>query len=106
MRATAFKVEATQSQTKMTSDPHKNKQCLLGDDPFLDKLFPLLKDKSALKKISRAQRFADRPALEDILRGTEDRTQRDAAHPQGLPPAWIHPGANCRRHGTALLNGE
>jgi REP element-mobilizing transposase RayT len=54
-------------------------QCLLGDDPFLEKLFPLLKDKSALKEIPRVQRFADRPALEDILHGIEDRTQRDAA---------------------------
>jgi REP element-mobilizing transposase RayT len=54
-------------------------QCLLGDDPFLEKLFPLLKDKSALQEIPRVQRFADRPALEDILHDTEDRTQRDAA---------------------------
>ena len=54
-------------------------QCLLGDDPFLEKLYPLLKDKSAFKEIPRVQRFADRPALEDILQGTEDREQRDAA---------------------------
>ena len=54
-------------------------QCLLGDDPFLEKLFPLLKDKSAFKEIPRVQRFADRPALEDILQGAEDRAQRDAA---------------------------
>lgn len=54
-------------------------QCLLGDGPLLEKLFPLLKDKSALKEIPRVQRFADRPALEEIFHGTEDRTQRDAA---------------------------
>lgn len=54
-------------------------QCLLGDDPFLEKLFPLLKDKSAFKEIPRIQRFADRPALEEILQGTEGRAQRDAA---------------------------
>ena len=49
------------------------------DDPFLEKLFPLLKDKSAFKEIPRIQRFADRPALEEILQGTEGRAQRDAA---------------------------
>lgn len=54
-------------------------QCLLGDEPFLEKLYPLLKDKSAFKEIPRVQRFADRPALEDILQGAEDREQRDAA---------------------------
>lgn len=54
-------------------------QCLLGEGPFLEKLFPLLKDKSVLKEIPRVQRFADRPALEDIFHDTEDRTQRDAA---------------------------
>jgi putative transposase len=54
-------------------------QCLLGDDPFLEKLYPLLKDKSTFKEIPRVQRFADRPALEDILQGAEDREQRDAA---------------------------
>jgi putative transposase len=69
-------------------------QCLLGDDPFLEKLFPLLKDKSALKEIPRVQRFADRPALEDILHDTEDRTQRDAAifkacHEYGYTQAQI-----------------
>ena len=54
-------------------------QCLLGDDSFLEKLYPLLKDKSALKEIPRVQRFADRSALEDIFQGPEDRAQRDAA---------------------------
>ena len=54
-------------------------QCLLGDDPFLEKLFPLLKDKSAFKEIPRVQRFADRPALEEILQGTEGRAHRNAA---------------------------
>jgi putative transposase len=54
-------------------------QCLLGDDPFLEKLSPLLKDKSAFKEVPRNQRFADRPALEDILQASGSRTQRDAA---------------------------
>ncbi|MBV1719956.1 MAG: transposase, partial [Desulfomicrobium sp.] len=35
-------------------------QCFLGDDAFLEKLFPLLKEKSALKEVPRAQRFVDR----------------------------------------------
>ena len=54
-------------------------QCLLGEDAFLEKLFPLLKDKSALKEIPRAQRFADRPALEVVLAETGNRAHRDAA---------------------------
>lgn len=37
-------------------------QCLLGDDPFLEKLLPLLKNNNALKEIPRVQRFTDRPA--------------------------------------------
>ncbi len=61
------------------NDLRKDRNALLGDDPFLEKLFPLLKDKSAFKKIPRIQRFADRPALEEILQGTEGRAQRDAA---------------------------
>lgn len=69
-------------------------QCLLGDEAFLEKLYPLLKDKSALKEIPRVQRFADRPALEEILQGTEDRAQRDAAilkasHEYGYTQAQI-----------------
>jgi REP element-mobilizing transposase RayT len=54
-------------------------QCLLGDDAFLEKLYPLLKDKSAFKEIPRAQRFADRPPLEEVLAGAESRSLRDAA---------------------------
>jgi putative transposase len=58
--------------------------------------FPLLKDKSAWKEIPRVQRFADRPALEDILHGIEDRTQRDAAIFKACQEHWIYPNANCR----------
>ena len=54
-------------------------QCLLGGAAFLEKLFPLLNDKSAFKEIPRVQRFADRPPLEDVLVGAEDRAHRDVA---------------------------
>jgi len=52
-------------------------QCFLGDDAFLEKLFPMLKEKSALKEVPRIQRFADRPSLESILADTEGREERD-----------------------------
>ncbi len=54
-------------------------QCLLGDDPFLEKIFPLLKDKSAFKEIPRVQRFADRPALEEVIANTACRVLLPAA---------------------------
>ncbi len=54
-------------------------QCLLGDDAFLRKLVPLLKDKSAFKEIPRVQRFAGRPALAEIVPVTGSRAERDAA---------------------------
>ena len=54
-------------------------QCLLGDDAFLEKLFPMLKEKIALKEVPRIQRFADRPSLESILANTAGREGRDRA---------------------------
>ena len=54
-------------------------QCLLGDEAFLGKLSPLLKDKSVFKEIPRVQRFADRPPLEEIVPVTGSRADRDAA---------------------------
>jgi hypothetical protein len=54
-------------------------QCLLGDDAFLEKLFPMLKEKSAFKEVPRIQRFADRPSLESILENTVGRQERDRA---------------------------
>jgi hypothetical protein len=54
-------------------------QCLLGEDAFLEKLFPLLKDKSVLKESPRAQRFSDRPALEVVLTDAGNRADRDSA---------------------------
>jgi len=54
-------------------------QCLLGDNAFPGPLSSLLKDQGVLKEIPRVQRFADRPALEEILTGTGSRAERDAA---------------------------
>ena len=52
-------------------------QCFLGDDAFLEKLFPMLKEKSTLKEVPRIQRFANRPCLESILVNTAGREERD-----------------------------
>ena len=54
-------------------------QCFLGDDAFFERLFPMLKEKSALKEVPRIQRFADRPSLESILASTKGREERDRA---------------------------
>ena len=54
-------------------------QCLLGDEAFLEKLFPMLKEKIALKEVPRIQRFADRPSLKSILADTAGREERDRA---------------------------
>lgn len=48
-------------------------QCILGDKEFEEKLKPALKDKSALKEISRTDRFALRPSLEEIFLSTEGK---------------------------------
>jgi hypothetical protein len=37
------------------------------DDACLEKLFPIIKEKSAFKEVPRIQRFADRPSLENLL---------------------------------------
>jgi hypothetical protein len=54
-------------------------QCFLGDEGFLEKLLPMLKEKNALKEVPRIQRFADHPSLESILASTESREERDRA---------------------------
>ena len=54
-------------------------QCFLGEDAFLEKLFPMLRENSALKEVPRTQRFADRPSLENILADTGSREVRDCA---------------------------
>jgi len=42
-------------------------QCILGGKEFQDRLKPAIKDKSALKEITRAERFALSPSLKDIF---------------------------------------
>lgn len=56
-------------------------QLLLGGEKFLQRLTPALKSKVTLKEIPRAQRFADRPRLRDLLSsmGDESKFRRDKA---------------------------
>ena len=42
-------------------------QCILGGEKFLEKLRPLLDDKSKLKEVPRVQRYVSRPLLDDLL---------------------------------------
>ena len=42
-------------------------QCILGGEKFLEKLRPLLDDKSKLTEVPRVQRFVSRPSLDDLL---------------------------------------
>jgi REP-associated tyrosine transposase len=54
-------------------------QCLLGDERFLEKLSPFLKEKAALTEIPRAQRFAVRPSLDRLLSRARSTSKRDRA---------------------------
>jgi putative transposase len=65
----------------MTDSPWKDLkgQCLLGGEAFLEKIVPLLKERSGLKEIPRVQRFADRPPLHEVLAESGDRKRRDEA---------------------------
>lgn len=54
-------------------------QCLLGDDAFLEKMFPMLREKAAFKEVPRIQRFADRPSLASLLEDRDGRQERDRA---------------------------
>ena len=51
-------------------------QCILGAKEFQDRLKPAIKDKSALKEITRIERFALRPSLEDIFIEANDTGKR------------------------------
>lgn len=59
----------------------RKSQVLLGSDAFVAKMRPLLQDMRALKKISRAQRSAHRPALKNLFsaRMRQDKAARNAA---------------------------
>jgi REP-associated tyrosine transposase len=54
-------------------------QCLLGDERFLEKLSPFLKEKAALTEIPRSQRFAVRPSLDRLLSSARSASKRDRA---------------------------
>ena len=51
-------------------------QSILGDEEFEEKLKPALKDKSTLKEITRFDRFALRPSLEDIFINKQEKAKR------------------------------
>lgn len=42
-------------------------QCILGGKAFIEKIAPIVKDKSAITEIPREQRYANRAALEEIF---------------------------------------
>jgi len=54
-------------------------QCILGEGPFLERLLPYLKDKTALTEIPRVQRFAVRPSLDTLLPRARSGSNRDRA---------------------------
>jgi hypothetical protein len=52
-------------------------QCLLGDGPFLEKLFPLLRKKAEFTEIPRVQRFALRPSVEELFPEGQSKPHRN-----------------------------
>jgi hypothetical protein len=46
---------------------HLQRQCILGDEEFVEKLKPALKDKAEVKEIPRNDRFSFQPALSELL---------------------------------------
>lgn len=63
-------------------------QCLLGEEQFLERLLPYLKEKAALTEIPRVQRFAVRPPLDRLLPKIRSRSERDRA----IASAHLHHG--------------
>ena len=54
-------------------------QCLLGHEPFLERLVPYLEEQSALAEIPRIQRLAARPPLARLLPKGRSKSERDRA---------------------------
>jgi REP-associated tyrosine transposase len=54
-------------------------QCILGEEPFLEKLMPYLKNKMSFAEIPRTQRFAVRPPLDRLFPRGQTRSQRNEA---------------------------
>jgi len=63
-------------------------QYLLGEEPFLERLLPYLKEKTALTEIPRVQRFAVRPTLDRLLPRVQSGLKRDRA----IAEAHVHHG--------------
>lgn len=63
-------------------------QCLLGEEPFLERLLPYLKEKADLTEIPRVQRFAVRPPLYSLLPRVRSKSKRDRA----IAMAHMHHG--------------
>ena len=63
-------------------------QCLLGEEPFLERLLPYLKEKTARTEIPRVQRFAVRPTLDRLLPRVRSGLKRDRA----IAEAHLHHG--------------
>jgi putative transposase len=54
-------------------------QCLLGNEPFLERLLPYPKEQSALGEIPRIQRLAARPPLARLLPKGRSKSERNRA---------------------------
>jgi len=54
-------------------------QCLLGKEPFLEKLLPFLQKKTGCTEIPRIQRFALRPPLEQLFPSGQSKPHRNKA---------------------------
>ena len=52
-------------------------QAILGDKEFEEKLKPLLRDKSSLKEITRIDRYALRPSLENIFINIQGKSKQE-----------------------------
>jgi REP element-mobilizing transposase RayT len=54
-------------------------QCILGDESYVQKIEPALKDKSMIMEIPRRERLVYRPSLEELLKvkNIADRRKRD-----------------------------
>ncbi len=55
-------------------------RAILGGIEFVERLAPALRDKSSLREIPRAQRFASRPALEELLSPSGTIGKRERNH--------------------------
>jgi hypothetical protein len=52
-------------------------QCILGSKAFLEKIAPIVKDKSTITEIPREQRYANRAALEELFPNREFKSKEE-----------------------------